>query len=225
LNCNTNSSKNLQLTNGTLAITVIHEKLLNKEYTSGRITTREGFTYGRFEIRAALPKGKILRPSISMIEEKPDIWAKNGQIDIMTNIQDNILREGIHYSWDPPVYEYNTNGDFSTLSNLNDFHIYSIEWNKCEIKWFFDDINSLTINRILISKYSRVVDPFDKRFRLLIYLGVGGNGSRYGNNPFFPNQNLTPEDAINWKNPQLIIDYIRIYKWETSHAYNRSEKY
>ncbi len=215
MNCNTNSSKNLRLIDGTLAITVIREKYLNKEYTSAKITTREGFTYGRFEIRAALPKGKILRPAMSMIAEEYDGWAKNGQINIMTNIQDSKLGAGIHYSI-PAQYEFNTSGDFSTLSNLNHFHTYSIEWNETEIKWFFDDINRLTINinRTLSSSYSRVGEPFDKRFRLLIHLGVGGGD---GNKDFFPNQVLSLEDVINWKCSLLIIDYVRIYKWKNGY--------
>jgi beta-glucanase (GH16 family) len=196
-----------------LAIRAIKEKYLNKEYTSARITIKEGFTYGKFEISAALPKGKMLRPSFFMIPEKFEFWAKNGQIDIMANNQNNILPAGIHHSWDPPVYQFNRSGEFSTLSNLNDFHTYSIEWNESEIKWFFDDINHLTINmnRILSSKYSRVGEPFDKGFKLVIHLGVGGNT---GNHFFFPNQVLSPEDVINWKCPLLVIDYVRIYKWE-----------
>ncbi len=136
MNCNTNSPKNLRLIDGTLAITVIREKYLNKEYTSAKIITREGFTYGRFEIRDALPKGKTLRPAIFMMADKFDGWAKNDQIDIMTNIQDNELGAGIHYSI-PAQYEFNKIGYFSTHSNLNDFHTYSIEWNESEIKWFF----------------------------------------------------------------------------------------
>ena len=212
MNCNTNSSKNLQLTNGTLAITAIHEKLLNKEYTSARITTREGFTYGRFEIRAALPKGKMLRPAFFMIPEKLDGWAKNGQIDIMDNNQDNKLGARIHFSV-PAQIESNRSGDFSTLSNLNDFHTYIIEWNESEIKWFFDDINSFTINinRNLGPSYAQNGEPFDKRFRLLIHLGVGGGD---GNNWFFPNEFLSLENVINWKCSLLIIDYMRIYKWD-----------
>ncbi len=212
MNCNTNSSQNLRLIDGTLAITVIHEKHLNKEYTSAKITTREGFTYGRFEIRAALPKGKMLRPAFFMPPEIIDGWAKNGQIDIMTNTQNNILAAGIHYGI-PAKYEYNPSGDFLTFSNLNDFHTYGIEWNESQIKWFFDDINRFTfnINRSLSSLYSRVGEPFDKPFRLVIHLGVGGGD---GNIIFFPNEILALEDVVNWECSLLIIDYVRIYKWE-----------
>ncbi len=211
MNCNTNRPNNLRLIDGTLAITAIREIYLDKEYTSAKIITREGFTYGRFEIRAALPKGKMLRPAFFMQPETFDGWAKNGQIDIMDNNQDDKLGARIHFSV-PAQIESNRSGDFSTPSNLNDFHTYIIEWNESEIKWFFDDINHLTIkiNRKLSSFYSRVGEPFDEPFRLVINLGIGGNaGERF----YFPNQILSLEDVINWK-CSLLIDYVRIYKWE-----------
>jgi beta-glucanase (GH16 family) len=126
LNCNTNSPNNIRLKDGILAIIPIKEKYLNKEYTSARITTREGFTYGKFEIRATLPEGKMLRPAFFMIPEIFDGWAKNGQIDIMDNNQDDKLGARIHFSI-PAQYESNRSSDFSTLSNLNDFHTYIIE--------------------------------------------------------------------------------------------------
>jgi len=213
LNCNTNSSKNLRLIDGTLAITVIREKYLNKEYTSAQITTREGFTFGRFEIRAALPEGKMLRPGIYMNPEKFDGWAKNGKIDIMTNIEDNKFGAGIHFGRNPALFEGNRSANFSVFSNLNDFHTYSIEWNESEIKWFFDDINHLTINinRSLNSLYSGVGQPFDKPFRLQIHLGIGGQDR---SSDFISNEILSLEDVINWKCSLLIIDYVRIYKWE-----------
>jgi beta-glucanase (GH16 family) len=123
LNCNTNSSQNLRLIDGTLAITVIHEKHLNKEYTSAKITTREGFTYGRFEIRAALPKGKMLRPAFFMPPEISDGWAENGQIDIMTNIQDNILAAGIRVYHNSSTHNSSThNSSMHNSSTTQFFH-------------------------------------------------------------------------------------------------------
>jgi beta-glucanase (GH16 family) len=178
LNCNTNSIKNLRLIDGTLAITAIYEKILdkeiasaksisekalnygkylNKEFTSGKIITKEAFTYGKFEIRAALPKGKMLKPAIYMIPKTIENLATNGQINIMTNIQNNILGAGLHCSNNPAHHGFNTSGVFSTDANLNDFHNYSTEWNMLEIKWFFDDNNYLTKNtsRILGPVYSK----------------------------------------------------------------------
>jgi beta-glucanase (GH16 family) len=196
--------------NGTLTIKAIHEKYLNKEFTSAKITTKNGFTYGRFEIRAALPVGKMLRPAIFMIPVTLSGWPRNGQIDIMANNQSTKLGAGLHYGVSH-VYDSYKSDEFSTDSNLNHFHTYSIEWSESEFKWFFDDMNHLTIdiNRNLGSDYTRNGQPFDQPFRLLIHLGVGPM-----NQIFFPNQSLTAEDAKKWKVPFLMIDYVRIYNWD-----------
>jgi len=183
-------------------ITAISEKHLNKDYTTGRITTKQGFTYGKFEIRAALPKGKMLRPAIFMVPvtRSPD-WARSGGIVIMTNIQNQNLGSGFHRNV-PPIY---SGQEFTTNATLNEFHTYSIEWNKFQMKWFFDDINHLTLSIDDISGtiYTERGQPFDQPFRLSIQLGVGSF--------FFKNQTLTEEDAKHWESPHLIIDYVRIY--------------
>jgi len=214
LHCNTNNTRNLPVFNGTLAITAIYEKHLNKDYTSGKIITKQGFTYGRFEIRAALPKGKMLRPAIFMIPvtSSPD-RARNGQIDIMANIQNQNLASGFHRNV-PPIY---SGQEFTTNATLNEFHTYSIEWNKLAIRWFFDDINHLTlsIDEISGTIYTKRGQPFDQPFRLVIHLGVGSF--------FFKLQILTEEDVKNWESPRLIIDYVRIYSLVNQNNVNQTE--
>ena len=59
----TNSTRNIQVTNGKLIITAIPENEVTngKRYTSGRIQLKtESFCYGKFVIKARLPKGKHL---------------------------------------------------------------------------------------------------------------------------------------------------------------------
>ncbi len=116
----------------------------------------------------------------------------NGQIDVMTYFQNNILGAGLHCSNNPAHYGFNTSGVFSTDANLNDFHNYSIEWNKSEVKWFFDHINYLTIN--INQSLGKKSKHFHRPSRLSFHLGVGGGD---GNNYFFPDQNLVLEDVIN----------------------------
>jgi beta-glucanase (GH16 family) len=137
-------------------------------------------------------------------------WARDGQIDIMTNNQNPKLGAGLHYGV-PHSYDSYKSDQFSTDSNLNNFHTYSIEWNESKFKWFFDDINHLTIdiNRNLGSGYTRNGQPFDQPFRLVIHLGVGPLSK-----DFFPDQNLTPKDVNEWKVSSLNIDYVRIYNWD-----------
>jgi beta-glucanase (GH16 family) len=182
---------------------------LNKEFTSAKIVTKQAFTYGRFEIRAALPKGKLLRSAIFMISESLSEWARNGQIDIMTNVQNKKLGAGLHYNV-PSFYAMNSE-EFSTDLNLNDFHIYSLEWNQFEIKWGFDNINHLTINinQKLGSIYSRNGQPFDRPFKVVFQLGVGPFGKG-----FFPSTDSVYENVKDWLRPIFIIDYVKIYRYK-----------
>ncbi|CAG2114334.1 unnamed protein product [Medioppia subpectinata] len=216
-NASINSSKNLQLIDGCLAITAAHEKenVLEKEYTSAKIKTKKGWTYGRFEIRAALPKGKMLRPVMVMESLSPGQWAIAGQIDIMTNIQTQGLGNGVHFSTSPAIYKP-TAYEYIAKTRLNQFHTYAVEWHKSHIKWFFDDINHLTFNlsEKLSSHYTRNGEPFvGKPFKIAINLGVGGN--------FFPNQVLSINDFHDWECSALIVDYVRVYQMKRLMQTNR----
>ncbi len=48
---------NTNVSNGNLVITSRKENYQGKNYTSGRIHSKQTFTYGVFEMRAKLPKG------------------------------------------------------------------------------------------------------------------------------------------------------------------------
>jgi hypothetical protein len=179
---------------------------LNKDFTTAVIATKQYFTYGRFEIRAALPKGKMLGPFIGFIPTNVSGWARNGRIEVMNYFQNNELQAGLVYN-DPYIYEVDK---YSTNSNLNDFHTYSIEWDKFQIKWFFDETEILTINisRNLGSIYSRKGEPFDQPFRLTIHLDINKFVG-----PFFPHRPSVLDDVMDWKCSLFIIDYVRIYNW------------
>ncbi len=84
----------------------------------------------------------MLRPFINLSPVTELEWARNGRFDVMTYSQNNELNAGLYYNF-PAISEIR---GYLTNSNLNDFHTYSIEWNKFEIKWLFDEIKILTIN-------------------------------------------------------------------------------
>jgi beta-glucanase (GH16 family) len=129
----------------------------------------------------------------------------------MTYLQNNKLKPGLHYNVKQSyTYESFKAGEYFTNSNLNDFHTYSIEWDKFEINWFFDENKILTknINRKLGSIYTRDGQPFDESFRLLINLGVGP--FKKG---FFTYSLSVLDDVMEWKCSLFIIDYVRIYEW------------
>jgi hypothetical protein len=148
----------------------------------------------------------MLAPVILFIPATHSKWAINGQIDVMTYYQNKELRAGLHYN----VPAINETDGYLTNLNLNDFHTYSIEWDKFEIKWFFDEINILTknINRNFGSIYSRDGQPFNESFRLFISLSIESSAADSNTNPV-----SVLDDVMDWKCSLFIIDYVRIYKW------------
>ena len=127
LNCKTNNTRNLRIINGTLALAAIHEKYWEWYYTSPTISTKQEFTQGRFEIRAALPNGKMLRPIIFMKGAKlSGKWPWDGQIDIMHMEQTPVHSSGIYFSRNGEPHKVETKLEVS--ENLNEFQTYVLEW-------------------------------------------------------------------------------------------------
>lgn len=100
--CYTDRRENIRVANGQLTITARQEDYNGKKYTSGRLRMKtDGFKYGRYVIRARLPKGKHIWPAIWMLPARgmkksrnsyliclfiADVygtWAASGEIDIM----------------------------------------------------------------------------------------------------------------------------------------------
>src|SRR6266487_811527 len=84
--CYTARRENIKVSDGVLTIKARPESYKNHDYTSGRVRMdTEGFKYGRYVIRAKLPKGKHLWPAIWMMptHEVFGEWAASGEIDIM----------------------------------------------------------------------------------------------------------------------------------------------
>src|SRR5262245_39599144 len=63
------SPNNVEVSNGSLKLKAIREKMENREYTSARLLTKgkADFTYGKIEIRAKLPAGRGLWPAFWML--------------------------------------------------------------------------------------------------------------------------------------------------------------
>jgi len=149
--------------NGVLRIRSRIRKYGSKEYTSGRLDTKGKFApvYGRFEIRAKLPRGKGLWPAHWLYPQDRD-WkmekmmqdaVANGkerlipeerpwytEIDIMEFLghEPNILYGTIHYCSFDGTSRSSSGTWKSTIDYTKDFHIYSLEWEPDSIRWFID---------------------------------------------------------------------------------------
>ena len=209
--CKTSNDRNFWFSNGTLAIAAVKEKYLDKEFTSGLMRTKMSFSSPLIEVRAALPKGRWLRPTIYTI---PATMASTGQwhqwpdeIGIMINKQEQTIYNVIHYMGDDFIARVN---DSKVLinSSLNEFHTYSVQWSETYIQWMFDGIQTWALNLTEVLAPLRPYNPFTKPVWLSITLGVGGG---FFGDP--PDPEDLEDDVQNWNCSLLIIDYVRVYRW------------
>ncbi len=203
--------QNSYIDDGKLVINAIKETYTGpegtREYTSGRIRTlnKGDWLYGRFDIRAKLPRGQGIWPAIWMLPTDWEYggWAASGEIDIMELLghEPRIVYGTLHYGgeWPNNVHtgtSYTLPSSAGTFSD--DFHLFTLEWDTTEFRWYVDGIYYQTQNTWHSSNGSYPA-PFDKRFHLLLNVAVGGNWP--GN----------PDSTTSF--PQVMeIDYVRVYQ-------------
>ena len=201
----TKDSTNARIENGNLIIEARKESRGGKNYTSARLLTqgKASWTYGRFEIRAKLPKGVGSWPAIWMLGdniEGPGAvgWPACGEIDIMEHTGKDLGL--VHFSAHSKLLNWTlgTQKTYKTnIENVTDvFHVYSIDWTKDMIKFYIDGV--LYYN---VGNDGRGVDayPFVAPEFLLLNVAVGGNFA--GN---------TIDDTIF---PfRMEVDYVRVYQ-------------
>jgi beta-glucanase (GH16 family) len=203
------SASNIYVKGGNLII-VAKRAGANGEITSGRIEGEghQQFMYGRLEARARLPITQGMWPAFWM--EGWDInkgagWPASGEIDIMEGrgSMPKWTSGSFHCSAGTPV----RTGVFTLTAsekNFHDgFHTFAIEWNQDSISWFAD-----TTRFVVLRKSEVPSAPINKNYFFLINLAVGGHFD--GN---VDNTTVFPES--------LIVDYVRVYKWDPNGAIER----
>jgi beta-glucanase (GH16 family) len=197
----TNRPENARLENGVLVIEARKEAYQGAEYTSARLKTQglREFLYGRIEARLQVPGGQGMWPAFwtlgSNINEKN--WPKCGELDIMEYIgktPDTIYgtMHGPGYSGAQGISKANR----QKYNIADDFHIYAIEWDKDQVRWFFDGEPYHTVTRADVGNKDWV---FDQPFFILLNLAVGG---QWPGNP----------DAQTAFPAQLKVDYVRVFQ-------------
>lgn len=171
------------------------------QYTAASLVTRDKheWQYGRFEVRAKLPKGKGVWPAIWTLGSKRNTglgWPRCGEIDIMEYVgkEPDRIHATTHFSIDG---KHRSKGGKTTFkAPYNDFHIYAIEWFDDRIDFYFDDNKYFTFNTADGKDGS--INPFHMQHYLLINLALGGSWGGEIDDSIFPQQYL--------------IDYVRIYQ-------------
>lgn len=125
---------NVTFGNGAMRILTERRSMNGYDYTSGIVTSlnRPKFTYGYFEARAKLPKGKGVWPAI---------WLTNDrtlEIDIMELLGERPERVYMTYHRGPQVYQSRydlPSGDFS-----DGYHTFAVDWQPSYIRWYVDGV-------------------------------------------------------------------------------------
>ncbi|MBT8095702.1 MAG: family 16 glycosylhydrolase [Woeseia sp.] len=217
----TGREKNLRIEDGMLVIEAHKEDYEGASYTSGRLHSsgKGDFLYGRFEVRAKLPRGQGSWPAIWMLPSDPftyattcsgdedwqgsadcNAWPNSGEIDIMEHVgyQMGHVHGTVHtkaYYW--AVWEQRK-GRILVDDVDEEFHVYAMEWSPERIDIFVDD--SLYFTYMNENKGWEEW-PFDKPFHLILNIAVGGAWGRAGGpiaDSIFPQR--------------MYVDYARVYE-------------
>ena len=166
---------------GTLKIRAIKDG--NRVY-SARVNTIEGWTYGYFEARLKLPRGKGTWPAFWMMPVTWSGWPEGGEIDIMEHV--GCVPTEVSSSIHCKAY-YHAIGTQKTAAKkistvMDEFHTYALEWTPEYIRTYVDGVQLFYYNPDNYSK-GRNADtwPFNKPFQLKLNLAWGGDwGGMYG---------------------------------------------
>jgi beta-glucanase (GH16 family) len=196
-----NRPENARLENGQLIIEAREEDYLGRKYTSARLKTQGlgEWQYGRVEARLKIPRGQGIWPAFWMLGNNINRvgWPNSGEIDIM----ENIGREPstIHGTVHGPGYSgANGVGGPQRLSEgafADDFHVYAVEWETEEVRWYVDDTRYFNVTPALVpGKW-----VYDHPFFIIMNVAVGGG---WPGNP----------DKTTVFPQQMIAEYVRVYE-------------
>lgn len=196
----TNKRDNSIVQDGKLILTA---QIQNGLWTSARLKTQHkgDWTYGYFEIRAKLPRGRGTWPAIWMLPTfmKYGNWPRSGEIDIMEHV--GFDQDIVHTSVHTNAFNHK-NGTHKTAHDkvsgaTRKFHTYAMEWDPDYIQWYIDDEPFYRFDN---PREGTAEWPFDIPFYLIINLAIGGTwGAQEG-------VDEKMEEA------RMYVDYVRVYQ-------------
>ena len=192
-------SENCRVRSGNLIIEAIPEIYDNRNYTSARINSVEGWRYGFFEISARLPRGVALWPAIWLYPDKDSYggWPKSGEIDIMENwswapeqIYGTIHTEAYNHIQGTQIGKH-----IQLVEPWNNFYRYQLEWQPGILNCFVDDSLFFSFeNEGTVQTW-----PFDHFFHFILNVAV---------------EQYAPGNESSWVKRTMEVDYVRVFQKE-----------
>ncbi|MYA04345.1 MAG: family 16 glycosylhydrolase [Caldilineaceae bacterium SB0664_bin_22] len=196
---------NARVEDGRLIIEAHKETFGGREYTVARLTSKQAWTYGWYEISARLPEGRGVKSAIWMVSNSNPYgsWPGSGEIDIMEFVgyKPGIIHATVH------TEAYNHRIGNHQVKRLqipdasSEFHLYAMEWTESAIKIHVDDTHYYTFEnqRLQNTSADQRHWPFDHPFHFILTISVGGNWA--GTKGVDPD--IWPQ--------RMELDYMRVY--------------
>jgi beta-glucanase (GH16 family) len=108
------------------------------DYSTAEIWTKPKFSFGKIEARVKIPKGKGLWPAFWMFDQSP-IW---NELDVFEFAHNNSSKHymAVHYDYNGDWNDNMCGNNYSGQDFSEDFHIYTVIWEKNEIQWYVDGV-------------------------------------------------------------------------------------
>lgn len=160
------------VSDGTLKIKCMK---VGSEILSARVNTSQSWTYGYFEARLKLPKGKGTWPAFWMMPKNYVSWPGSGEIDIMEEVgyNPNYTSSSIHCQAYNHTLGTQKTAEVYTAGAQDEFHIYALEWTADYIKTYVDGKQLLYFANDKAGNNDTW--PFSNPFYLKLNLAWGGS--------------------------------------------------
>lgn len=192
------STDNIEVSNGTLKIKGKRMGYMGKNYTSGRINTKDKaeFRYGKVEAKMKLPSFQGAWPAFWMLGGNYDEigWPRCGEIDIMEAINTENFTHGALHWYGEGKRDSGDNAQSVLTENFDrtQWHVYAIEWNERMMNFTVD--GKVFFTQDITDGY---MGEFRKPQFIILNLAIGGQWPGFTiNNNAFP---VTME-----------VDYVRV---------------
>lgn len=226
-------SQNARVENGSLILEARKERFKNPKFTSDKDPSWQknrkyadytsaclitqglaSWQYGRIDIRAKLPRGKGVWPAFWLMGSERSLgWPACGEIDLMEYVHASptTIYGTLHWPGknpDKPSENHGKQGGNTTCPDVENWHLYSLEWDENAITFFFDGKPYYTADLSKADGSSPKCrdpkgNPFRQSFYLLINFAVGGSWGGEVDPAIFPRR--------------MEVDYVRIYEKKKSH--------